>query len=56
MSAFRRGLFSSVLLIAFAAPAQALVDGEMAVSLTSQPGDPVRGRQIVRGTCRQGWS
>ena len=39
--------WAALLALPLAAPAQALVDGEMAVSLTSQPGDPVRGRQIV---------
>ena len=39
--------WAALLALPLAAPAQALVDGEMAVSLTGQPGDPVRGRQIV---------
>lgn len=38
---------AAVLVLPLAAPAQAPVDGELTVSLTGQPGDPVRGRQIV---------
>lgn len=38
---------AAVLGLPLAAPAQAPADGELTVSLTGQPGDPVRGRQIV---------